>query len=72
MTNFNEELRNIVEQIHCGTCECAISGLSYDQAISAITSLVKGIVPKELNIDNKSKYQTGFNSCRSEMLKRIE
>lgn len=47
MTNFNEELRKIMEQIHCGTCECDISGLSHDQAISAITALVKGIVPGE-------------------------
>lgn len=81
MTNFNDELSKILEDL----CQDVFSGGNpgeirkiddiLNPAISAITELVKGIVPKEKdeNIEGNMKEQNiCFNSCRSEILKGLE
>jgi hypothetical protein len=59
------------------------AGLITDM-VTAITILVKGIVPEEINNSPKeyidknyeiyggAEYDSGFNSCRTEILKRVE
>ena len=81
MTHFSEELREVIEELltHSG-CYVKLPAHQQriDQAISAITELVKRIVPKakarkiyfgENCTSDKNK---GFNSCRTEMLKKLE
>lgn len=94
MTKSNEELRKILEKL----CDRVLIGVTHGispqivknndipQALSAITELVKGIVPKERKIDislNFSKpdkkkddaylygYDKGNNYCRTEMLEKL-
>ena len=91
MANFKEELKKILEDLanaqrgNMGNPEDYIELCSLNEAISAITELVKGIVPKPNRV-NKVAYRVdqamenkfvgderaiGFNSCRSEILKRL-
>lgn len=77
MTNFNEELEKIIIAYHNP------ENLRWVEPLAqAITELVKGIVPeeqtekyfpgdKEFN-PYKSAENCGFNSCRTEMLSRLE
>jgi hypothetical protein len=84
MTKFNEELRKIVTDVHKANCtwHTQLCEKNIDQAISAITKLVKEVIPAkriseytrdegvfkwETQVENK-----GFNSCRSEILKRLD
>ena len=92
MKNFNEELREIIDQF-----KIDLFGMSDKDAETMLqeklTSLVKGIVPqpkqvryedikRSMGLDGKiieteknisySKEDEAFNSCRSEMLKKLE
>ncbi len=73
---FSEELRKIIlsNSVHIiGTHEDSRT-LYPDNLIPAITELVKKKVPGERKrgYNPYLKYNQGFNSCRAEMLKRIE
>jgi hypothetical protein len=64
---FSEELEKILNNIG------VLSQQEVEETISAITELVKKIVPEERNlteINNDYLKNKGFNSCRSEMLKK--
>ncbi len=75
MTNFSEELRKIVELVYKAGLRSYYSSVYVDrkeiidQAISAITELVERIVPEEKEYEYD--YERGFNSCRTEMLRKI-
>ena len=79
MTNFNSELRNILEDYARKSPNCIEEDIGYtNDTISAITELVKGIVPESQSlkgwlINGKTAIRRqGFNSCRIEMLERLE
>jgi hypothetical protein len=73
MTNFKEELRNIINSFDSclyengdGYDTCGISNYRYEELISAITELVKGIVS---NLGDACKE---CDECRTEILKRLD
>lgn len=85
MPNFSEELREKLAQVYClpkHSHKVLDPELLEDISI-AITELVKKIVPEEkkagyidspeaIQYNNESFYKTeGFNSCRTEMLKKL-
>ncbi len=78
MTNFNEKLREAIEY------ELSLARqqdtnwsmtIATERLISTLTELVKGIVPEKsstLGVEDNKADINGWNSCRSEMLKRLE
>ena len=80
MTNFNSELRKVLAiRIYEKQYVDLSPGAKRDveDTVSAITSLVKGIVPEVEELKTKEvpktyEYGLGFLTCRSEMLKKLE
>ena len=84
MKNFNGELRKIINSFDSCLYEqgdghdiCGISNYRYEELVYAITELVKRVVPEERHYMNTEGLEEddemqGFNSCRTEMLKRLE
>ena len=81
MNNNQEELEKILSQVLMKHHD-DISSQDDDaiaEARDAIIELVKRIVPEEFTLNDFSlgkeywkAYREGFNSCRTEMLRRIE
>jgi hypothetical protein len=84
MTNFKEALKEIVcskfansagmRKNKCMSVDHTLP-CAYQQEcglfISAITELIKRIVPEEETLGRIDKVE-GFNSCRAEILKRLD
>ena len=80
MITFRQRLEEIVEKVHLhGMLPEKLQqwGISKEEAVTEILSLVKSVVPEEYTQEeiirtNASLWLGGFNQCREEFLKAIE
>ncbi len=82
MTHFSEELKKVIsDTVNKGLMDGKDTNAIIEDQIIVITELVKGMVPEENlpplgSLEDKYGYlagqRKGFNSCRTEMLRRLK